>query len=184
MTWSTMLEGLKRQGVIDPAGFGDIEEGDERYQEIQDAMNECDLAILLVSQNFIASRFIQDEELPRLLKRRSELGLRVVPIIVRPCKWTSETISSANFQALPKDGKPVITFSKDNGERDQVWVDIASVIEKRAKAALDLKRPEGSKTFGTFLYFLLFSSSQLLISPLLHRRSPGFYSCIAVGCNF
>lgn len=131
----TMLEGLKRQGIIDPWQDRRIEEGDEWYQEIQDAMNECDLAILLVSQNFIASRFIQDEELPRLLKHRSESGLRVVPIIVRPCKWTSEP-SLSKLQALPKDGKPVITFSKDNGERDQVWVDIASVIEKRAKAKL------------------------------------------------
>ncbi len=129
----TMLAGLQQQGVIDAWQDRRIEEGDDWYQEIQDAMNECDLAILLVSQHFIASRFIQDKELPRLLLRQREHGLRVVPIIVRPCKWTSEPALSG-IQALPKNGTPVITFSKDNGERDQVWVDIASVIEKRAKA--------------------------------------------------
>jgi small GTP-binding protein len=129
----TMLEGLRRQGIIDPWQDRRIEEGDEWYQEIQDAMNECDLAILLVSQNFIASRFIQDEELPRLLQRRREAGMRVVPIIVRPCKWQSEPALS-KLQALPKDGKAVITFSKDNGDRDQAWTDIATAIEKRAKA--------------------------------------------------
>jgi small GTP-binding protein len=129
----TMLEGLKRQGIIDPWQDRRIEEGDDWYQEIQDAINECDLAILLVSQHFIASRFIQDKELPRLLQRRREHGLRVVPIIVRPCKWTSEPALSG-IQALPKNGTPVITFSKDNGDRDQVWTDIATAIENRAKA--------------------------------------------------
>jgi small GTP-binding protein len=132
-----MLAGLQRQGVIDAWQDRRIEEGDEWYRAIQDAMNDCNLAILLVSQNFIASRFIQDEELPRFLQRRREQGLRVVPIIVRPCKWQSEPVLK-DLQALPKDGKAVITFSKDNGERDQVWTDIATVIEKRAKSKIAL----------------------------------------------
>ncbi|MGB9181135.1 MAG: toll/interleukin-1 receptor domain-containing protein, partial [Pyrinomonadaceae bacterium] len=131
----TMLAGLQRQGIIDAWQDRRSEEGDEWYQAIQDAMNDCDLAILLVSQHFIASRFIQDEELQRLLQRRREDGLRVVPIIVRPCKWQSEPALSG-IQGLPKDGKAVITFSKDNGERDQVWADIATVIEKRAKTKI------------------------------------------------
>lgn len=128
----TMLTGLQRQAVIDAWQDRRIEEGAEWYQAIQDVMNECDLAILLVSQHFIASRFIQDDELPRLLQRRREHGLRVVPIIVRPCKWQSEPMLK-DLQALPKDGKPVIKFSKDNGDRDQVWEEIATAIEERAK---------------------------------------------------
>jgi small GTP-binding protein len=130
----TMLAGLQGQGVIDPWQDRRIEEGDEWYRAIQDAMNDCDLAILLVSPHFIASRFIQDEELPRVLERRREQGLHVVPVIVRPCKWTSQPVLK-DLQALPRDGKAVITFPDDTGERDQVWTDIATVIEERAKAA-------------------------------------------------
>jgi small GTP-binding protein len=128
----TMLAGLQRRGVIDAWQDRRIEAGDEWYQEIQDAMNDCDLAILLVSANFIASSFIQDEELTRLLQRRMEEGLRVVPIVVKPCMWQSEPIIK-DIQVLPRDGEPVITFSKDTGARDQVWTDIAREIEKRAK---------------------------------------------------
>ena len=128
----TMLEGLRRQGVIEPWQDRCIEEGDEWYQAIQDAMKDCDLAVLLVSQHFIASRFIQDTELPRLLKRRQGQGLRVVPIIVRPCMWQSEP-ALVHLNALPKDGKAVVTYPTDNGQRDQVWADIASVLEKRAR---------------------------------------------------
>ncbi|HJU54463.1 MAG TPA: TIR domain-containing protein [Pyrinomonadaceae bacterium] len=129
----TMLAGLQAQGIIDAWQDRRIEEGDDWYRSIQDAMNNCDLAVLLVSQHFIASRFIRDEELRRLLQRRREDGLRVVPIIVRPCKWQSEP-ALAGIQGLPKDGKAVITFSEENGARDQVWADIATVIEERAKA--------------------------------------------------
>ena len=38
----------------------------------------------------------------------------------------------ATMNALPKDGKPVITFSEENGDRDQAWTDIAKAIEKIA----------------------------------------------------
>jgi hypothetical protein len=67
------------------------------------------------------------------LQRRRAAGLRVVPVIVRPCKWTSEP-SLKNLQALPADGKAIITFTEENGAREQVWTDIATAIEKRAKA--------------------------------------------------
>lgn len=60
------------------------------------------------------------------------MQLRVIPIIVRPCRWQSEPVLK-DLQALPKDGKAVIKFSKATGARDQVWADIATVIEERAK---------------------------------------------------
>jgi small GTP-binding protein len=129
----TMLAGLQRRGIVDAWHDRRIEAGDEWYKSIQDAMDDCDLALLLVSPDYLASRFIQEDEQPKLLKRREEMKARVMPIIVRPCVWQSEETISI-LQVMPKDGKAVITFSKDNGDRDQAWADIASVIEKRAKA--------------------------------------------------
>ena len=113
----TMLEGMQRKGIIEAWQDRRIEEGDEWLQSIQIAMNECDLALLLVSKNFLASRFIRDKELPHLLQRRKEEGLRIVPIIISPCLWKSEPLLS-DLQALPKEGKPVIKFPKHTGARD------------------------------------------------------------------
>ena len=129
----TMLTGLQRRGIVDAWHDRRIEAGDEWYKSIQDAMNDCDLALLLVSPDYLASRFIQAEEQPKLLQRREEMKLRVIPIVLRPCLWQSEPVLK-DIQALPKDGKAVITFSKDSGERDQVWLTIAQEIEKRAKS--------------------------------------------------
>ncbi len=128
----TMLAGLQRRGVIDAWQDRRIEAGDEWYKSIQGAMNDCDLGLLLVSPDYLASSFIQEEEQPTLLQRRKQMQLRVIPIIIRPCAWKSEPVLK-ELQAMPKDGKPVITFSQGTGERDQVWADIATVIENRAK---------------------------------------------------
>jgi hypothetical protein len=59
-------------------------------------------------------------------------GLRVVPIIIRPCMWRSEPVL-ADLQALPQDGRAVINFPTATGRRDQAWTDIATAVEKRAK---------------------------------------------------
>jgi small GTP-binding protein len=130
----TMLAGLQRRGLLDAWHDRRIEAGDEWYKSIQDAMDDCDLSLLLVSPDYLASRFIQAEEQPKLLQRRQEMQLRVIPIIVRPCKWTSEPVLK-DLQALPKDGKAVIKFPKATGARDQVWADIATVIEQRANTS-------------------------------------------------
>ena len=127
-----MMEGMKRRDVIKTWQDRLIEPGEDWYEAIQTAMNDADIALLLVSKHFIKSRFINDEEIPKLLKRRESEGMKVIPIIVRPCLWTSEPLL-AKLQALPKNGTPVIRFTEENGDRDQVWTDIAEAIEKIAK---------------------------------------------------
>ena len=128
----TMLAILQQENIVDAWQDRLIEPGDEWYQATQTAMSECDLAVLLVSKNFLASRFITDQEVPKLLQRRQNEGMRVIPIIIRPCMWSRQPILK-KLQALPRDGKPVITFPEETGERDQAWTDIAKAIEKFAK---------------------------------------------------
>ncbi|HKQ75246.1 MAG TPA: TIR domain-containing protein [Blastocatellia bacterium] len=128
-----MLAGMQRRGVIDAWQDRRIEPGAEWFNEIKQAINECDLALLLVSADFIASPFINGEELPDLLKRREQEGMTVIPIIVRDCLWQSEP-ALKELQARPTDGKPVITFAEATGARDRVWREIAQAIEKLAQA--------------------------------------------------
>jgi hypothetical protein len=65
----TMLAGLQRRGIVDAWQDRRIEAGDEWNKSIQDAMSDCDLALLLISADYLASRFIQEEEQPKLLQR-------------------------------------------------------------------------------------------------------------------
>lgn len=126
-----MLAPLQDQGVLTIWQDREIEPGEEWYGAIQNAMNTCDLALLLVSGDFLASRFIRDEELSRLLQRRKDDGLRVVPIIVSDCLWQSIPVLR-DLQALPKNGRAIISF-KGTGGRDRVWMEIAKAIESIVK---------------------------------------------------
>ena len=128
----SMLAGLQRRGVIDIWQDRRIEPGSHWYKAIKTAMDECSVALLLVSRDFIASRFIQEEELFKLFARHVKDGLLVIPIIVRACLWQSEPFVK-DLQVLPQDGKPVISFSSENGDRDEVWAAIGKEIERLAQ---------------------------------------------------
>ena len=130
-----MVSGLQRRGIIDAWQDRRIEPGEEWFKAIKQAINECDIALLLISADFIDSPFINSEELPDLLKRREKVGMTVIPIIVRDCLWQSEPVLK-DLQALPEDGKAIITFPIDTGARDKIWKTIAQEIEKRTEEKL------------------------------------------------
>ncbi len=72
-----------------------IHAGDHWNPEIETALVRADIALLLVSQDFLSSDFIRDNELKRLLARR-QAGLLVVPVLIGPCAldqigWLQET---------------------------------------------------------------------------------------------
>lgn len=124
-----MLAGLQRRGVIETWQDRRIDPGAEWFNAIKQAITDCQMAVLLVSADFIASPFINSEELPDLLRRREKEGMIIIPIVVRDCLWQSEPVLNA-LQALPKDGKPVNKFPRATGARDQVWTEIGQTIEK------------------------------------------------------
>lgn len=81
------LIGLQRKKLIKSWTDRQIDGGATWRLEIDQAMDDCRLALLLVSPAFMASDFIHTQELARLLERRRCDGIRVVPIIIRPCLW-------------------------------------------------------------------------------------------------
>src|SRR3954447_11871646 len=64
-----------------------IDAGETWYDEIRAAMDDAKVAVCLISADYLASDFCVKEEIPYLLKRRSEQGMRLVPVLLRPCPW-------------------------------------------------------------------------------------------------
>lgn len=90
-----------------------IDGGDKWYPEITDAMDKAAAAILLISADFLASRFCVQEEVPALIRRREEAGMLLIPVLVRKCRWKAHRWLSS-LQMLPRDGKCVaIDFAGD-----------------------------------------------------------------------
>ena len=122
----THLGVLQEQDLLEIWEDRQIAAGDDWYREIETALNAADVAILLISANFLTSDFILKEEIPPLLERRANEGLRVIPLIVKPCAWTKINWLSP-IQARPKDGRAL-----SSGEEAQIDADLAALAQEVA----------------------------------------------------
>jgi len=64
--------------------------GNDWYAEIVNKMDHAKVAILLVTQPFLASKFCQFEEIPVLLQRARRGEIHIMPLIAKPCRWQSK----------------------------------------------------------------------------------------------
>jgi len=102
-----------------------IKAGADWLERIQTAMACARVAVLLVSADFLVSKFVLEEEIPKLLARREEEGLVVIPVIVRACAW-QEIDWLRKIQARPLNGRPLADF-RGNG-RDSEMANITREI--------------------------------------------------------
>lgn len=122
----THLHVLQMQDMINVWDDRRIEIGDDWRPEIENAINRASIVILMISANFLTSKFILDKEVPKFLERRSKGDLRVVPLIVKPCAWKQvEWLSE--IQGRPKDNYPL-----SSGSEHQIDVNLAALAEEIA----------------------------------------------------
>ena len=81
------LEVLALEGYFSVWDDRQIEPGDDWFAEIERELNQADVAVMLISASFLRSSFIRTEEIPTLLRRRKQEGIRLIPLILRPCRW-------------------------------------------------------------------------------------------------
>ncbi|MEE3623001.1 toll/interleukin-1 receptor domain-containing protein [Nitrospirillum sp. BR 11752] len=98
--------------------------GDEIDEGIQQAMAAADIALMLVSPDFLASAYCHDIEMQRAVDRHRAGLCRVVPVILRPCDWPSTPLRQ--LLALPCDGKPVTQWA----DQDQAFYEVAVAVRK------------------------------------------------------
>ena len=83
----TQLAVLELEGYLSTWDDRKIKPGKDWLPEIKSALNQADVAIMLISADFLTSEFIRTKEIPTLLERREREGVWVIPLIVRPCRW-------------------------------------------------------------------------------------------------
>jgi internalin A len=76
----------------------EIDLGANWKEEIENAMKQCNAAILLVSGSFVASDFINKVELMEFFNRKKEGGFLILPVLVRKYDFGEfEELSSLQF---------------------------------------------------------------------------------------
>lgn len=110
----TMLTPLVRAQEISVWDDTKIKPGTKWKQEIEKAIDRAQVALLLVSPNFLASSFIADKELPPILNASRDKGLIVVWALVSACLYKKTPI--AEYQAAHPTAKPLdaLTLPKRN----------------------------------------------------------------------
>ena len=141
----THMAPLRREGRIEAWYARDILAGDEIDAEIERELEACDLFLLLVTPDFLASEYCIDRETHRALQRHRAGEARVVPIIVEPCDW--ETSPLRRLRALPDNGMPISDWDNPN----HAYVDIVREIRRildtdEPAAAAQPVEPTGART--------------------------------------
>jgi hypothetical protein len=114
-----------------------IAAGDKWKSEIDTALQKADIAILLVSADYLASDWIAATELPRLLTRGESGETRVIPIIVRPCAWAHTPL--AYLQAFPRGGKTFTELSEV--QKDRAWTELTELLEAELHRLTSVEEP-------------------------------------------
>jgi tetratricopeptide (TPR) repeat protein len=144
------LKHLERKGLVDVWSDLKIKTGDDWRKEIENALVSASVAILLVSADFLASDFIANDELPKLLDAAQTRGTRIIPVILKTCAYL-RTPELAKFQSINNPAKPVINMS--HGKREELWDKVAqAVTEDISQATEDEKKQSVPNGFPTNIH--------------------------------
>ena len=132
---ATHLSNLRNQRVISDWYDGDIPPGTEWKTQIMDHLQTAQIILLLISADFMASKFCYSIELQEAIARHDAKQARVIPIILRPTDW--EGAPFEKLQVLPSDARPVSAWSS----RDAAFKDVVAGIRR---AIQDLNTSKGA----------------------------------------
>ena len=119
---SKHLMPLQHEEVINHWSDRQIMPGTEFGDEIMAQLNKADVILLLISPDFVASKYCWGIEMKRAMARHETQSARVIPVILRPVDWFK--CPFGKLLALPTDGKAVTTWAN----QDEAFLDVAKSI--------------------------------------------------------
>jgi tetratricopeptide (TPR) repeat protein len=142
---------IEQEDLLQVWHDGLIRPGTDWLPEIEAAMAEARVAVLLVTASFLKSEFIRKREFAELLRRRQADGLWVIPVFVRPCNWQVSPLGS--IQGRPAGGKALSRLSRAIADEELARIAAEILDLVRGKAAPEeaaMRRPEaGPVTFAS-----------------------------------
>ncbi|WP_158085312.1 COR domain-containing protein [Niastella vici] len=105
--------------------------GEDWDKKIREQLNTCDIIFLLISPDFLNTKYIQDTELQIAIKRHENRECIVVPVIVRACGWTDIPMLS-KLSALPRKGDAVASWKNNINWQtiDDAWKHVYDEVKK------------------------------------------------------
>ena len=98
----------------------EIRPGERWQQEIAEALDATSVAVLLVSQHFLASDFIARQEVPALLTSAEKGGVKILWVAVSASLY--ETSAVAQYQAANDPARPLDSLSPSAVNKELVEI--------------------------------------------------------------
>ena len=130
---------LGRENRLEVWSDRQIETGDNWEEEIAHRLSSAAVAVLLISDNFLLSQFIQENELPAILRASSTRGLRVFPVLLSDTPYQNESWLSS-LQLYPR-GRCL-----DEGDAAQRNRDLTNIANEIARFCVP---PRGTDSVST-----------------------------------
>jgi hypothetical protein len=91
---------------------GLLEPGLKWDEEIKNKLHSAHIVLMLISAYFFTTDYIWNIEVQNTFERQEKNEITAIPIILSPCAWMQTPI--AQFQALPRKGRPITDFADKN----------------------------------------------------------------------
>ncbi len=117
----------------------DLDTGDFWDEEIKKELEKTDIAIVLVSQSYLGSRYITEVELSSFIERRKQGGLIIMPLILSACFWEHHDWLAAT-QFLPAGGETIEEHYSEPGKRKRLFLKFTGALLKRIETAKQKKQ--------------------------------------------
>lgn len=120
------LKQFEKMGLAEIWSDDEIFAGSYWKNDINSRLRESDIILYCVSFSFLGSSSCEKEiNIGRKLKKEKNVVL--IPIILSGCNWKKSPTISA-LQALPTDGKPVLSYKKVNLAFQEIYEGIKRII--------------------------------------------------------
>jgi len=86
--------------------------GEEWDERIQQELQSADIILMLVSADFLATKYIKEVEIQQALNRHEKGEAKVIPIILPRCLWEKTVLSK--LSALPEKDKPITKWDDND----------------------------------------------------------------------
>ena len=126
------LKPLEKEGLIDVWADTRLRAGDQWCTEIEQALDRASVAILLVYADFLASDFISENELPPILRKAQGQGTRIIPVIVKPCRFARDK-NLNQFQSFNPPDETVVRMT--HGKQEKLYAALAEEVERYCEEA-------------------------------------------------
>ena len=127
--WLEMLQAYlgpnEHEGLIKVWSDQKIVASSRWREEIQKEIESSTIAVMLVSQYFLASEFIRDYERPMILERANKGGTHIVSLIIGYCQFEGSGLDG--YQSINGPNKPLIAMTE--AEQQKAMLDLATTIK-------------------------------------------------------